>query len=197
MTHLAHTLSALDAWLFHVVNGGLRCDFLDVAMPYLTRVRHWRIPLGILWLWMFFFGGRRARIVALLLVPAIALSDVVGARVIKKLFFRLRPCHALDDVHVLVGCVRSSSLPSIHALNIFTGATVIAAFYGMRVRLLVFSIATLVGFSRVYVGAHYPFDVLAGALIGAAWGMTVAYVYKTRRSRESPPVLAPREERAA
>jgi len=197
VTDIAQALSAFDAWLFHLVNNGLRSDFLDVAMPYLTRIRHWRIPLAIFWAVLFCFGGRRGRTVALLLVPAIALSDVVGARVIKKLFFRLRPCNAFDDVHLLVGCVRSSSLPSIHALNIFTAATLISAFYGPWIRLLVFSIALMVGFSRVYVGVHYPLDVLAGAALGAVWGIIVTSTYKRFRSKEPVPVLAPRTEHAA
>ena len=197
MTHLAHTLSTLDAWLFHVVNGGLRCDFLDVAMPYLTKIRHWRIPLGILWLYLFFYGGQRGRIVALLMIPAIAVSDVGGNRVLKKLIERDRPCLIFDDVHLLVGCARSSSLPSIHALNIFTAATLFSAFYGPWIRLLVFSIALMVGFSRVYVGVHYPLDVLAGAALGAGWGILVTGTYKRLRSKEPVPVLAPRTEHAA
>ena len=175
MTDLATSLSSVDTWLFHLVNGGSRGEVLDVVMPFVTRVRYWRIPIGALWATLFFLGGRRGRIAALLLIPAIALSDVLGARVIKNIYFRLRPCHALDDAHVLVACVRSSSFPSTHALNIFTGATVISAFHGTRMRLLVFSIAMLVGYSRVYVGAHYPLDVLTGAMIGVAWKMTLVW----------------------
>lgn len=196
MTDIIQDLSAADTWLFHLVNGGLQNAFFDVVMPYITRVRHWRIPMGIFWAALFFLGGKRGRIVALLLIPAIALSDVVGARVIKQIIFRLRPCHALDSAHVLVGCMRSSSLPSIHALNIFTGATVIAGFYGTRARLLVFAIAAVVGFSRVYVGAHYPLDVLAGAMIGIAWGMTLVWGWRLANGRAAVPFLRPREERA-
>ena len=197
MNEIAQSLSAFDTWVFHLVNGGLSNDFLDVAMPYLTRVRHWRIPLGLLWLYLFFYAGQRGRIVALLMIPAIAVSDVGGSRVIKHLVERDRPCETFDDVHLLVGCARSSSLPSIHALNIFTAATLFSAFYGPWIRLLAFSIALMVGFSRVYVGVHYPLDVLAGAALGAGWGILVTGTYKRLRSKEPVPVLAPRTEHSA
>ena len=196
MTEFAQSLSSFDTWLFHLLNGGLRNDFFDVVMPYITRVRYWRVPIGVFLAVLFFFGGRRGRIVALLLVPAIAVSDVVGSRVIRHLYFRMRPCAGLDDVNLLVSCARSSSLPSIHALNMFTAVTVVGAFYGIRVRALVFSIATLVGFSRVYVGAHYPLDVLAGALIGLAWGMTLVWTWRVASAQWSAYLLQPRDERA-
>ncbi len=197
MTELVQSLSSLDTSIFHLVNGGLRNDFFDVVMPYITRVRYWRIPIGVFLAALFIFGGKRGRIVALLLVPAIAISDVLGARLIKPLYFRERPCLALDEVNLLVSCRRSSSsLPSIHALNMFTGATVIAAFYGIRVRALVFSLAVIVGFSRVYVGVHYPLDVLAGALLGVSWGMILVWTWRLASAQWSAYTLRTRDERA-
>jgi len=197
LTQIAGILSDMDTLLFYFMNGGVRSDFLDVLMPYLTRVSNWRVAIGILWGALFFFSGKRGRVVAILLLIAIAVSDFVGARVIKRLIMRPRPCLTLQDVHLLVSCGQSSSLPSIHALNIFTGATVFSAFYGKWTRVLLFTIAALVAFSRVYVGVHYPSDVLAGAVIGIAWGMTVVWSCRLLSAQGIGPVLLSREENAA
>jgi undecaprenyl-diphosphatase len=78
----------------------------------------------------------------------------------------------------------------------FTGATVIAGFFGPRVRVLFFSMAAVVGFSRVYVGAHYPLDVLAGAVLGITWGTILVWGWRLASAQGHVPLLRPREERA-
>ncbi len=76
-------------------------------------------------------------------------------------------------VHVLFGLVKShSSFPSGHVVAIFAAATALVYLYGRRVRFL-YLLAALVGISRIYVGAHFPLDVIAGAAVGSAtsWGI--------------------------
>lgn len=179
MDAIAH----LDQQLFHYVNQVLAWPPLDPVMTTITRIRYWRVPIGILGLFLFFRGGKRGRIVVLLMIPAIAFSDIFNDQVFKHLFERVRPCRALLDVRKLVHCSHSSSFPSNHAFNIFTAATLFAQFYPWRVALAAFAIASAVGFSRVYVGVHYPLDVLAGAAMGIAWGSAVAWAYRRWEKR--------------
>jgi undecaprenyl-diphosphatase len=163
-------ITHLDTLLFYFVNQELQGPFLDEAMPYLTRVRNWYVLLGALWVALMLWGGRRGRTVALLLIPAIALVDQLNDHGLKPLVGRVRPCHGLPDVRLLISGSKSASFPSSHAWNIFTAATIFSHFYNRAVGIVCFVVAALVAFSRIYVGVHYPLDVLAGALLGILCG---------------------------
>lgn len=101
-----------------------------------------------------------------------------------------RPCHALQNVHLLVSCGSGFSFPSSHAVNNFAGALILAFFFP-RNKWWFFGIAAIVAFSRVYVGVHYPFDVIGGAVIGlfCAGCVLLAFIlieklwYQVQRSR--------------
>ena len=116
-------------------------------------------------------------------VAAVVLADL-STNLIKTGLHRLRPCHVFPTVHLLTGCTRSFSLPSNHASNMFAIATV--GWWGFRrYRWVLFILAGGVAYSRVYVGAHYPGDVLTGALLG----MTVACACAWCASRAWPGFL--------
>jgi undecaprenyl-diphosphatase len=180
-------LAHLDTLLFNYLNHLSSAPWLDAVMTTITRIRYWRVPIGILGALLFFFGGRKGKTVVLLLIPAIALSDVVSAKAIKHVFERVRPCDALPDVRQLVHCGSSPSFPSNHAFNMFTAATILARFYSWRAGLAAFTVAAAVGYSRVYVGVHYPLDVLGGAALGVLWGWSVVWLYRRWAARGGGP----------
>ena len=95
----------------------------------------------------------------------------------KGSFERLRPCNALDQVQLLVGCSSSFSLPSSHAANFGAAAFHLSWFYPRFAPLLIV-LALLVGYSRVYVGVHYPFDVLLGLAVGLLATLAVQGLYR-------------------
>src|SRR5512134_2162466 len=113
-----------------------------------------------------------------LLMPALSdkwIGFLIGAGVIKHTVQRIRPCHVIAEVHLLAGCTHSFAMPSNHASNMFALATVTGTMLP-RWRWVVLSLAGSVAYSRVYLGVHYPTDVLVGAVWGAVlgWGLTVA-----------------------
>jgi len=176
-----------DAYLFFLLNYKAQNVVLDFLMPILTNLDYWRIPIVLLAMSLLVFGNKRGRVAVLLLILGITLSDQVCNNVFKPLVGRVRPCNVLDNVNLLINCTKSFSFPSSHATNIFTGMILFSFIYPkLRIGLLIF--AALVAYSRVYVGVHYPFDILAGTVLGILCAFTIIALYKLL-SRRFPGVL--------
>lgn len=180
-------LVRLDTQLFYFLNGKVQNPVLDFLMPILTNLDYWRIPFIALTVFLLIFGKKRGRVVVALLILGITLSDQICNSVFKPLIGRMRPCNTLENVHLLIGCSRAFSFPSSHATNIFTGMTIFAFVYP-RLKIPLYAIAVLVAYSRVYVGVHYPFDVVAGTALGVACAVIIIVMYQLVSNRY--PVLS-------
>ena len=121
------------------------------------------------------------------LLLALALVDPATAYLLKPWFARLRPCHALDDVFLPGGgCGGLFSFPSNHAVNAgaVVGVLLLSPVSWRRQILPVaVTLAVAVCFSRVWVGVHYPADVVAGLLIGIFSGGSASVVVQRIRKR--------------
>lgn len=179
-------LSEIDVAIFRWINDGHQWSLLDRLMPFLTELGNWHVPILVAWTALLLFGGARGRWAALLVIPLITVSDQMSSNLLKNFFDRVRPCNALADVHLLVGCSSSFSMPSSHAAN-FGAASVHLSWFYPRAAPVLAVLALLVGYSRVYVGVHYPFDVLVGFLVGVLAALAIQGLYRgARRLRLSP-----------
>ena len=172
-------LYGIDTKLFYVGNQSLQNALFDAVMPFMTDLNKKPVALlvvGILWLLLLVKGGRNGRIAALLLIPTIVFSDQLNSSFLKHIFDRPRPCHVLPDVHLLVSCGSGYAFPSSHAVNNFAAALVLSYFLP-RWAWAFLAFAAVVAFSRVYVGVHYPSDVMAGAIIGLLVGGIVILAF--------------------
>lgn len=170
-------LRAWDEAAFHLINGSLRNGFFDLLMPFVSNKWNFAIPAAILLVYVLLFRPKRDRIIAVSAIAVILLTDETS-QLLKDLFQRTRPFHPLRDTTRLV----SYSFPSNHASNMFALAAFLSYNYS-RSGLLCFPAAALVGYSRIYVGSHYPFDVLGGALWGILVGLLgAAAVQRLMRS---------------
>ena len=173
---MQHTLQSIDTAIFYFINQTLHNEFLDWFMPFITEKYHWFPIFFIIYTLLLWKGGKKGRIAALLIIFVILLSDQFSSFVVKPLFARTRPCVELENVRMLIGRKTSWSFPSSHAANSFAAATFFAYYYPLAKRLY-FIIASLAAISRVYVGVHYPFDALGGAVIGVGCALAVIYSF--------------------
>jgi undecaprenyl-diphosphatase len=162
-------LYSIDLAIFYFINHSLSTGFLDKFFSTITDVNKWYIAYIILAGIAFFKGGVRGKILVIGLILLIIVTDQTGFRILKELFERIRPCRALSDVITPLGCAGGYSFPSNHALNNFAAATFISRLHP-DYSWIVFIVAVLISLSRVYLGVHYPSDILGGALIGVLFG---------------------------
>ena len=123
----------------------------------------------------------------LILILALAFNDFTGARV-KNHFLRPRPFQNIALTVTQRSPADSKSFYSNHASNLFTFATYTSAFFPLA-SIPLFFLATVVAYSRVYNGVHYPSDVLVGALMGIIWGL--AFSQLARRFLPKPKMEEP------
>lgn len=165
-------LIEIDTQLFIFLNFKIQNRFLDLIMPFVTEIDNWRIVIGIGWLLLMILGGKKGRQVGLGLILVIVLSDQSSSSWVKPLVQRIRPCHVVQPLHLLVDCSAAYSFPSSHAANMFGAAAFLTLFYRNSAWVF-FPLAILIGYSRIYVGVHYPFDVLGGAILGMVSAVAV------------------------
>ncbi|MBD3368288.1 MAG: phosphatase PAP2 family protein [Candidatus Eisenbacteria bacterium] len=182
-------LISIDHELYFLLNGRLHNPFFDTVMTATTTQENWYAVLLGIWVAMIIWGGRKGRLAAVMLVIGIGLSDQISCALLKPLIGRLRPINALpeEQYRLIVGHSKAFSFPSAHAANSFTMATIGAWASPRWLKPILFIAAAFVAYSRIYVGVHYPFDALAGALIGVGsgwltiWGIRSAWEWWERR----------------
>ena len=174
----------IDKAVFRFFNSAIANPLFDFIMPIITNQNIWVIPiLGII-LFLLIKGGRRGQITAVILIVSVGLADAISAQIFKPFFGRLRPSHELTEgIRILMGKGGKFGFVSSHATYIFAAAVVFNYFYP-RYKTVFFTIATLVAFSRVYVGGHYPADILFGGLLGYSLAWIILSVWVIIKMRE-------------
>jgi membrane-associated phospholipid phosphatase len=179
-------LERWDQWLFIKVNSVFTNPVFDTIMPFMRNSLNWA-PL-YLFLGVFALINFRARGAwwCVFFIATTALTDMTGTYAFKHNFERLRPCSDPDfflQVRLLADSCNGYSFTSNHAANHFGLAT----FFFLTMKPVLkkwaaagFAWAGLIAYAQVYVGVHYPLDVLAGSLLGLIFGTFTGTLFNKR-----------------
>ncbi|TAF63394.1 MAG: phosphatase PAP2 family protein [Cytophagales bacterium] len=160
-----------DTALFLLLNG-LHHQYLDVLMVYISSTTLW-IPLYVALLYGLYKqlnNFKHWAIISLLIILSVLVADQITSSLMKPYFKRLRPSHttSLESKIHLVNQYKGGKygFASSHAANSFAIATFLYLLMGSRIGFGLFIWAFLVSYSRIYLGVHYPLDILFGSLVG-------------------------------
>ena len=178
------TIVEIDKKLMIFLNKTISNSIFDILMPIITNQNFLAIIGVILIIYLGYFGEKKGRITLVVLLFAAGMSDAICAQIIKPWVGRIRPSHEfIEYINLLVSKGGKWSFPSNHAANSFAFATVLSYFYEKNNNFL-FSVASVIAFSRVYVGVHYPMDVFFGSLIGYTISWIILSIWVIIKMRE-------------
>jgi undecaprenyl-diphosphatase len=166
---------AWDEHTFRVLNEDWVNPTLDRLLPFVTNGSNYNVPLLMAAIILIAVGRLHGLRFVVLAVISVVIADAIGTHVFKYAFSRSRPCIALEGVRLLVGCTNLPSFPSNHAVNSSVLAT-LTILHRPLLWLPAAAMVLLIGFSRIYVGVHYPLDILAGSALGIVVALVLSAI---------------------
>lgn len=179
---MIETLLALDGNILLWIQDNLRAQWLSPIMITITKLG----GLGLIWILLSlvllcFKKTRRAGAAGLLgLVFSLLLNNLF----LKNVFHRIRPYEVVEGLTLLTKKATDFSFPSGHSGSSFAAAVaVVCSMKGSRARWLVLAFAFLMAFTRLYIGIHYPTDVICGALTGTLCGLAASKLIRLAETK--------------
>jgi len=180
-------LEQIDIDIFYFINQGCRNALFDMIMPVASRLKYFIIPIILCWLFLITKKNLKYRMIAIMILVMIGVADWTNYR-IRLAINRPRPYHSLSAVRRNVSSAwqvtpvlskkiygKSFSFPSSHAVNTFAAAFFLSYYFRSLIPFVYF-LAFIISLSRIYVGDHFPFDVIAGSLLGTFWAALFVWI---------------------
>ncbi|HET7319227.1 MAG TPA: phosphatase PAP2 family protein [Nitrospirota bacterium] len=190
------TIQSLDTQFLLLINHGMANAFLDILMPALS-LRGYLLVIPYILAMLLISANRRDREGRTFISTTVwALVIAFGAwylsewaeDALKVAIARERPCRELEHIRLILPCPKSFSMPSGHAITSFAVAAPLfylpRAYIALIWRLYPVVLASFIAFSRLYLGVHYPTDVLAGTFLGILIGLAPSILYQVLATEE-------------
>ncbi|HTJ13770.1 MAG TPA: phosphatase PAP2 family protein [Dinghuibacter sp.] len=172
-----------DRILFESINSRWTNPFFDHFFLFVREALFWTPLYFFLLLFVVLNFGWRGWWWACFFIGCVAVTDTVSSHILKEAVGRIRPCALGGSVRFLANyCPQGGSFPSAHATNHFGMATFMALTLGRISRgwWAAWAWAAMISYAQVYVGVHFPLDVLGGAVLGILAGMVFARLYNRK-----------------
>jgi membrane-associated phospholipid phosphatase len=177
-------LNNIDQEIFFFLNHTLHGSFLNALMPLWRSMYFW-FPLYVFLISFILYNyGKKGAILLLALTLTVGVADTTSSQIIKKTVKRMRPCNnpeIKDKVKNLVRCGSGFSFPSSHSTNHFA----VAAFFMFTLfrqnkwlKMGLIAWAGTIALGQVFVGVHYPSDILFGGILGFSIGFLISFLFK-------------------
>ncbi|MEP6648103.1 MAG: phosphatase PAP2 family protein [Saprospiraceae bacterium] len=180
---MIETLLRWDTSIFHWINHSWSNPLFDYFFP-LIRNKYFWLPLYVLVVFWIMFNHHVRSVVLILFMLGLSIfaADTISSTLIKNNVQRVRPCHVLymdPPVIERVACGSGYSFTSSHATNHFCIAAFFISVFGeymRRWKYVWWLWAFLISLAQVYVGVHYPIDIIGGALLGTIIGASMGRI---------------------
>lgn len=173
--------TSLDGNILLWIQENMRADWLTPIMLMITKLGN----VGFIWVTMclIMFSFRKTRSVGAAGLLAVFFSLCLNNVILKNAFARIRPYEVVEGLVLLTKKATDFSFPSGHAGSSFAAATAIFCITRNKAGAAALVLAALIAFSRLYIGIHYPTDVLAGVMTGIFCGVAAAWLIKNTREK--------------
>ena len=181
---MLNALQKADEWIMLFVQNSIRNDILTPVMRLLSQLG----SLGIIWI-IIGLGlvlSKKTRKTGFVMLGVLAISCCINELCVKQIVARPRPYITIDQLDVIGPLFSTTSFPSGHTCTSYACAYVLTKNFGKK-GALSYVLAFLIAVSRVYIGAHYVSDIIAGMIVGTLVAFALfklAEILETRRSRK-------------
>ncbi len=174
MDKIVRFVNAEDLKLLYVFNNRIKCTVLDFVMPYITKLGGAFITIMTCFI-LIASGNGLVRLAGLECLITLSLSHVL-VHFLKKIFIRPRPFSILSNINTFNIKLYDYSFPSGHTTAAFSMCLTLSLLFPTLIYILV-PLALIVGISRVYLGVHYPSDVLVGIIIALVFSVCTNVIF--------------------
>lgn len=166
-------ISSFDTTVIEFIQNNLHNYIMDNVMVFITKLG----DAGFVWIiiGLLLILSKKYRKVGFMVLGALALGSILGEGLIKNIVQRDRPFISLEGIDLLIKAPTSYSFPSGHTTSSFAAAGVLAMSFKNK-SVYIFILAGLIAFSRLYLGVHFPTDIIIGILLGLSCSFIALFI---------------------
>ena len=166
-------INSFDIGVMKFIQNNLSNPILDKVMIFITGLG----DTGFIWILigLVLLINKKYKKIGIMVLVALALGSIFGEIILKNIIERHRPFISIEGINLLIDAPTSYSFPSGHTTSSFAATFVLARNFKKK-SIYIFTLATLIAFSRIYLGVHFPTDIIAGVILGLSCGYISIFV---------------------